>query len=104
VNTDLFPSLRSRPLAWLSALVALGGLVTVALALRRRRDLQAFLGSCGFLGGMLAATAASIFPVMLRSIGGAGESLTAYNASVPTTSLRIAFSSTFDNLRSYNKA
>jgi cytochrome d ubiquinol oxidase subunit II len=92
VNTDLFPSLRSRPLAWLSALVALGGLVTVGLALRRRRDLEAFLGSCGFLGGMLAATAASIFPVMLRSVGGAGESLTAYNASVQTTSLRIAFS------------
>jgi cytochrome d ubiquinol oxidase subunit II len=92
VNTDLFPALRGRPLAWLSALVALGGLITVGRGLRHRRDLQSFLGSCAFLGGMLAATAAAIFPVMLRSVGGDGPSLTAYNASVPIASLRIAFS------------
>jgi cytochrome bd-type quinol oxidase subunit 2 len=29
---------------------------------------------------------------MLRSFGGEGQSLTAYNASVPVASLRIAFS------------
>jgi cytochrome bd ubiquinol oxidase subunit II len=92
VNAELFPALRGRPLAWLSALVALGGLITVGLGLRSRRDLRAFLGSCAFLGGMLAATAASIFPVMLRSFGGEGQSLTAYNSSVPVASLRIAFS------------
>jgi cytochrome d ubiquinol oxidase subunit II len=92
VNADLFPGLRGRPLAWLSALVALSGLIAVGLGLRTRRDLQSFLGSCGFLAGMLAATAAAIFPVMLRSVGGDGQSLTAYNASVPMASLRVAFS------------
>lgn len=92
VNADLFPALRGRPLAWLSAVVALGGLITVGLGLRNRRDLQPFLGSCAFLAGMLAATAAAIFPAMLRSVGGDGQSLTAYNASVPIASLRVAFS------------
>lgn len=92
VNAELFPALRARPLAWLSAAVALGGLIVVGLGLRSRRDLRAFLGSCAFLGGMLAATAAAMFPVMLRSVGGEGQSLTAYNASVPVSSLRIAFS------------
>src|SRR5262249_34088604 len=53
-------------------------------------DLVAFLGSCGFLGGLLAATAACTFPVLLRAIDDSGHSLTAYNASVPATSLRIA--------------
>jgi len=41
---------------------------------------------------VLGATAACIFPVMLRSVGGDGQSLTAYNASVPLVGLRIAFS------------
>lgn len=92
VNADLFAALPRRPLAWLAVLLALSGLIAVGLGLRRRRDLQAFLGSCAFIGGMLAATAACIFPVMLRSVGSEGQSLTAYNASVPISSLRIAFS------------
>jgi len=90
VNADLYAALPHRPLAWGSVLVAVVGLVMVTLGLRRHRDLQAFVGSCAFLTGMLAATAACVFPVMLRDINGA-HSLTAYNSSVPTTSLRIAF-------------
>ena len=73
-------------------LLALSGLIARGSWSSARRELQAFLGSCAFLGGMLAATAACIFPVMLRSVGSEGQSLTAYNASVPISSLRIAFS------------
>lgn len=91
VNADLFAALPRRALAWLSVILAFAGLVSVGLGLRSRRDLQAFLGSCGFVGGMLAATATCIFPVMLRSIDDEARSLTAYNASVPVGSLRIAF-------------
>lgn len=92
VNADLFAALPGRPLAWFAVLVAVAGLIAIGLGLRSRRDLQAFLGSCAFLAGMLGATAACIFPVMLRSVGGDGQSLTAYNASVPLVGLRIAFS------------
>jgi cytochrome bd ubiquinol oxidase subunit II len=91
VNTSLLAALTRRPLAWLSLCVALGGLVSVGLALRAGRDRRAFLGSCAFLAGMLAATAACVFPVMLRAIENDARSLTAYNASVPAASLRIAF-------------
>jgi len=91
VNPDVFAALSGRPLAWPLVLVALTGLVTVGLSLRTRRDLTAFVGSCAFLTGMLAATAASLFPVMLRSIDGHAQSLTAYNASAPRASLQIAF-------------
>ena len=92
VNGDLFAALASRPLAWLPVLVAVTGLVTVGLSLRNRSDLRAFLGSCAFLAGMLTATAACLFPVMLRSIDDSARSLTAYNSSSPHTSLQIAFS------------
>ena len=91
VNPDLFLALSGRPLAWLLVLVALTGLVTVGLSLRTRRDLAAFLGSCAFLTGMLTATAACLFPVMLKAIDEHARSLTAYNASAPHASLQIAF-------------
>jgi cytochrome d ubiquinol oxidase subunit II len=91
VNEEMFQALPGRPLAWVSLIVAIGGLLFVGMGLRQRRDAQAFMGSCAFLTGMLAATAACVFPVMLRSDGGEGHSLTAYNSSVPTTSLETAF-------------
>ena len=90
VNADLFAALPHRPLAWLPVFIALAGLVSVGLGLRGRQDLTAFLGSCGFLGGLLGATAACMFPVLLRAIDDSRNSLTAYNASVPSASLWIA--------------
>jgi len=90
VNQHMYDVMLARPLAWIALLVALGGLVFVALGLRGGRPLQAFLGSSAFLAGLLAATAALVFPVMLRATGGDELSLTAYNSAVPTASLRIA--------------
>ena len=43
------------------------GLATSFVARRARPRLAAFLGSCAFLLGLLAATAASVFPAMIRS-------------------------------------
>jgi cytochrome bd ubiquinol oxidase subunit II len=90
VRPELFGAVVERPLALVAALVAIAGLMTVALGLRRRAHLTAFLGSGFFLGGLLAATAAAVFPVMLRASGGDALSLTAYNAGAPDASLRIA--------------
>jgi cytochrome d ubiquinol oxidase subunit II len=90
VNAPMLAALPRRPLAWLSLLLALGGLAGVHAGLRRGRALTAFLGSCAFLAGILAATAACVFPVMLRAVPDASASLTAYNASVPAASLRTA--------------
>ena len=61
VNPDMFRAIPGRPLAWASIAVAISGLACVAAGLRRR-PLLAFLGSCAYLFGMLAATAACTFP------------------------------------------
>jgi cytochrome bd ubiquinol oxidase subunit II len=90
VNAPMLAALPGRPLALLSLLLAIGGLVAVHVGLRTGRPLRAFLGSCAFLTGMLAATAACVFPVMLRSITDSAASLTAYNSSVRDASLRTA--------------
>lgn len=90
VNAHMYGALLIRPLAWLALAIALAGIVFVWLGLREQRPLRAFLGSSAFLAGLLGATAALLFPVMLRAASRDAESLTAYNSAVPPASLRIA--------------
>ena len=90
VDAPMLARLPGRPLAWPSLLLAVAGLVAVRRGVRLDRPLTAFLGSCAFLAGMLAATAACVFPVMLRAIDAEGASLTVQNASVPAASLATA--------------
>ena len=89
IAPGLYPALAARPLAWLLTLLAVAGLVVSALGRRGGRDLLAFLGSCAFILGVLAATAASVYPTMIRSIDTQIPSLTALNASSSQASLRV---------------
>ena len=68
-------------------LLFLGGLAGSWFARRAGRDLAAFLGSCAFLLGLLAATAAALFPTMIRATTTAA-SLTALNSAAARESLR----------------
>ena len=81
VNPGLLAALPHRPLAIVATLLALAGVIAIFMGLARGRHLLAFLGSGAFLLGLLAATAACAFPVMLRSSVDPGLSLTALNAS-----------------------
>jgi len=90
VNPALLPALPSRPFAWLGILSALGGLAVVFLGLGRDRSLAAFLGSCAWITGMLVATAACMFPVMLRAVPDATRSITALQSGNTGAGLRTA--------------
>ncbi len=72
--------LAERPLAWLATALFLLGLGGTWFARRAGRDLAAFLASCAFVLGLLAATAASVFPTMIRSTTIAAA-LTAQNSA-----------------------
>ncbi len=89
MNPLLFQHFVARPLAWACALLALVGLVGVLTGLRNGAHRRAFLGSSAFLLGLMAATAASIYPIMLRGIG-AGVSILATEASNDPAGLRVA--------------
>jgi cytochrome bd ubiquinol oxidase subunit II len=90
VNPTLFPGMGRRWLAMLAALLAVAGIVVVLVRLSRGGFLGAFLGSCAFLLGVIGASAASYFPVMLRATGGDALSLTAYTGGGDEAGLRVA--------------
>ncbi len=81
VNPEVYANLAHAPLAWLGLAVLLIGLVTVFWGQLRGRFGLAFLGSAAFILGLLAATAACVFPVMLKSTLDPSWSLTAYNSA-----------------------
>jgi len=88
VSRDFLVAIPGRPLALLAATAALAGLAILVTAARRGRDGAAFLGSSLFLFGLMVATAAGFFPIMLRSAGPPELSITAYAAAVARESLR----------------
>lgn len=87
VNPTLFKAFPHAPLAWLFFVVYVAGLALVFHGLSKARYLQAFLGSGAFILGILAATAACVWPVMLGSTIDPSFSLTAHNASVAPAGL-----------------
>jgi len=90
VNGELFSALASRPLAIFLAAVAVVGLACVLRGLARRRDLSTFLGSSAFLAGLSTATAACVFPVMLRAVPDPALSLTAFDSGGDPAGLKTA--------------
>jgi cytochrome d ubiquinol oxidase subunit II len=90
VNPTLLPALPGRPLAWASIALAAGGLAWALRAGVRGRGLASFLGSCAFLTGMLGATAACMFPVLLRALPDASRSITVFDGGATAHGLRVA--------------
>jgi len=88
VNPELYANLSGAKLAWAAMAVFLAGLALVFGGQLRRRDGLAFAGSAAFILGLLAATAACVFPVMLKSTLDPAYSLTALNAAVGPQGLR----------------
>lgn len=89
VQPRLFPSLISRVWTWPLVALILGGLVTVFRFLPRRAELKAFLGSVAFLVGMLAATAAAMYPYLLFSTLNPSWDLSIYEAATGALALRL---------------
>ncbi|MDP1832351.1 MAG: cytochrome d ubiquinol oxidase subunit II [Geothrix sp.] len=90
VTPTLFQNLSRAPLAWLATFIFVAGLLVVFMGVKRQKYLLAFLGSGAFILGILAATAACVYPVMLKSTLNPAYSLTATNAVAGRTGLNAA--------------
>ena len=82
VNPDVWSALPHRPLGLVFTAVSLGGMALAFYGQVQKRYLRAFLGSGAFILGLLAASAACVYPVMLRSSLERARDLTVFNASV----------------------
>jgi hypothetical protein len=85
---ELLTTLAARPWSWCLALPTLGGLAGVFRYLGRGRERAAFLSSCAFLLGVLAAAMAGSYPVWLRSTLDRANDLTSTNAASGCYALR----------------
>jgi cytochrome d ubiquinol oxidase subunit II len=74
---------------WVFPLLALGGLGSARLRLEQERVLEAFLGSCAYLIGMLASAAYGLYPYVLPATTGDSRALTVMNAAAPEHGLRV---------------
>jgi cytochrome d ubiquinol oxidase subunit II len=90
VNTTFFTGLTRRPLAWMLGVIAFAGLAAAFRGLAGGRDSTAFLGSGTFLAGLSAATAACVYPVMLRATGDPALSITASSGGGDPEGLKTA--------------
>jgi cytochrome d ubiquinol oxidase subunit II len=90
VRPGMATAFTERPAAWLFFALALVGLFAAEWGARTDKDAVAFFGSSAWLIGLLAATAACVWPVMLTSAVDPANSLTAPGAMAPEAGLRIA--------------
>jgi cytochrome d ubiquinol oxidase subunit II len=88
VRPELLQNMLRRPLAWLSAVIAVAGLGTLMRARRNERPGLAFLGSCAAIAGVLAAAAAGSFPTLLHSTLNGTYDLSVPEAASTPASLR----------------
>lgn len=91
IQPSLFTNLWSRPWSVLFIFFALAGAAGVFFFLRVGRELAAFLSSGSFLVGVLSATMAGQYPVLLRSNIDSDLSLTATNAAAGEYGLQVGF-------------
>jgi cytochrome d ubiquinol oxidase subunit II len=90
VRPELYQAMRQRPAAWLAVLVIAAGAVALWSGLRQRRQLRSLAGSCAIIAGLLAGSAASVFPVMLHSTISPAFSITAHTGATAERGLRLA--------------
>ncbi len=88
VRVEMFWTFARRPWSVACILLAIGGLVAVFRFLKQERDLAAFLASCTFLVGLMAAAMVGIYPNWLPSTIDPSLSLTAANSAASEYSLQ----------------
>jgi cytochrome bd ubiquinol oxidase subunit II len=81
IRPSIWDNFDRYPWGYVVLLLAVAGLMGVRVFARRNRDTCAFLSSSLFIGGMLASTAFSLFPVVLPASTDARFSLTIYNTA-----------------------
>lgn len=89
IRPELYAQLVERPWTWILAVGVVVGALAIRGFHRARGEWKAFLASVVFLGCLLGATAAGLFPILLRSTVDPANNLTIANAAAGALSLQV---------------
>lgn len=78
---DLFRNLLARGWTWMFPPLIVGSLIGVFIGLYKRLELPTFLASSLFIASLLGATAAGLYPNLLRSTHAPDFSVTVHNGA-----------------------
>jgi cytochrome d ubiquinol oxidase subunit II len=90
VRPELLGHASHNPYWWLGLIVVCAAVIVLVSGLATRREMRAFIGSNLLLAGMLATSAAAIFPIVLHSTLAPEDSLSAYDVAAGANSLAYA--------------
>lgn len=91
IRPSLYANLLARPWTWILTVGIVGSLVGIFTALKRKKELAAFLCSVTFLICMLGSTAAGLYPNLLTSTLSPAFDLNIDNAQAGGIGLRVGF-------------
>jgi cytochrome d ubiquinol oxidase subunit II len=89
VRPELFQQLGGRPVFWVLIAAVVISFTGIPWAVKRFGDGGPFLFSCAFIASMLAATAAGLYPILLRSSIDPAFNLNIENASAGGIGLQV---------------
>jgi cytochrome bd ubiquinol oxidase subunit II len=79
------------PIGLVIPVVVVGSLLYMFFALRKKNDLGAFLGSCGYIVGMLVGAAFALYPMVLPASTDPAYSLTIENTKTGAHGMAVGF-------------
>lgn len=88
IQPQVTVNFRTWPVGYILPAIAIAGLAGVQFELRRGKELNAFLASCGYLLGMLTSVVFGVYPMVLPARNPA-YSLTVENAKAGAYGLKI---------------
>jgi cytochrome d ubiquinol oxidase subunit II len=86
---DSLHNYHAHPVALLSPIGVAVSLISILLAMRKHRELGAFISSCVYLIAMLCGAAAGLYPVLLPSTNPATASITIASSIAGPHSLKV---------------
>jgi len=89
IRPEIWENYKTYVWGWIFPLFGLVGAVGMIVFNRRHDDMKAFLSSCAFIIGMLAATAFAAYPVLLKSSIDPAYSITIANAKAQAYGLGV---------------
>jgi cytochrome d ubiquinol oxidase subunit II len=91
VRPSVLNNYEDWPIGLVIPLLVIGSLLYMFFALKKKNDARAFLGSCGYIVGMLVGAAFALYPLVLPASTDPAYSLTIENTKTGAHGMAVGF-------------